>query len=247
MEKEDMNLRSKLTKAWAALEHPLWRRALCHGVAPTIEHRPLLEQIGPFATVVDVGANVGQFALLCRVLYPNARIHSFEPMSSAADVFDKVFAQQTGVELHRSALGRAGGRTNIHVTRRADSSSLLEPKAQSEIFPGTDVTGTEEVIVATLAEALDGKELRQPALLKIDVQGFEGEVLKGCSSLLYRFEYIFVEASFIELYANQPLAHEIVAWLRDRSFDLEGVYMGTHSVRHGLAVQGDFLFRRRTS
>ena len=79
-------------------------------------------------------------------------------------------------------------------------------------------------------------DLRAPALLKFDVQGFELAALAGCAALLDRFAAVYVECSFLPLYAGQPLADEVLAHLRDQGFGLRGVFNLTHD-RSGRAVQ----------
>ena len=49
-----------------------------------------------------------------------------------------------------------------------------------------------------------------------DEQGFELTALQGCEELLDRFEWVYAECSFIELYEGQALADEVIAWLRER-------------------------------
>lgn len=237
-----MSLARKLGKAARSLGHPLARRALRHGVAPSWEHAALLAGLGRPGSVVDVGANAGQFALLTRIVQPQAAIHSFEPMREVAATWEAVMAGEDRARLHRCALGRAAGEAQIHVSARADSSSLLAPARQAELFPGTHAVGREAVRVARLSDEIAPDALRGPALLKIDVQGYEGAVLEGCADMLDRFEWIYCEASFEELYAGQPLAHEIVAWLAARGFALTGVQTDAALSRAGRAVQADFLF-----
>lgn len=70
--------------------------------------------------------------------------------------------------------------------------------------------------------------------------------LRGCASLLSRFARVYRECSFIELYAGQALAVGVVAWLRERSFKLCGVYNMAYD-RDGKAVQADFLFKRQSA
>jgi hypothetical protein len=99
------------------------------------------------------------------------------------------------------------------------------------------------VKVAPLDEFLTPEQIIEPALLKLDVQGYELEALKGCETLLDRFAYAYVECSFMELYAGQALADEVVGWLQKRGFQLCGVYNMSYD-KGGRAVQGDFLFSR---
>ena len=78
--------------------------------------------------------------------------------------------------------------------------------------------------------------------MKIDVQGYEMEVLKGSSNYLKYFNYIYVECSYIELYQNQALAFEIIKFLDSLSFNLAGVYNNYYN-KKGQVIQSDFLFK----
>ena len=218
------------------------RRGLRYGVAAGVEHLDLLGSL-KLATVIDVGANVGQFSLATLASHPGARIHAFEPLPEPAATFERLFARETQVTMHRSAIGPTEGAVTMHVSRRIDSSSLLPiTKLQSTIFPGTEEARTESVRVAPLETFVAPEEIAPPALLKLDVQGFELEALRGCLSLLPRFNCVYVEASFVELFGGQALAHEVIAFLAQHDFALTGVYNGTFD-RKGRAIQADFLFR----
>jgi len=129
----------------------------------------------------------------------------------------------------------------LHETMNDDSSSLLKGHLQNQIFPGTQEVGAFSVSVKPLSALLTEADIVSPALLKIDVQGYELEVLKGCGSLLKTFEYIFVECSFLELYQKQALAHEVITFLAKQGFNLKGIYNMSYD-KFGVAVQGDFLF-----
>ncbi|WP_372695310.1 FkbM family methyltransferase, partial [Immundisolibacter sp.] len=95
-----------------------------------------------------------------------------------------------------------------------------------------------------LSDALPAGDVAAPALLKLDVQGFELKALAGCADVLPSFAWVYVECSFMELYAGQAFADEVIAWLRERKFVLRGVYNTAYD-REGRAVQADFLFERR--
>ena len=239
-----MGLARKISKFVRGIATARTRRALLYRVAPSYEHEALLAGLGRLQTIVDVGGNDGQFALLSRLVQPQARVISFEPIPSACDTFTAVFSNDDMVTLHETALGEAAGTAEIHITARADSSSLLKPGRQSEIFPGTHAVGTQTISVARLDEVLTADAIKGPALLKIDVQGFEGSVLKGGSGLLSQFDWIYCELSFIELYTGQPLAHELIAWLAELGFRLEGVETDPLMLLDGRAVQADFLFAK---
>lgn len=231
----------KLVKLYGILGDPMFLSALLKGVTAGVEHGRLLRSLA-CRHVVDIGANRGQFALIARRCFPAARIDSFEPLSEPADCFVRVFADDHHVHLHRLAVGERAGEATIHVSRRDDSSSLLPiAKAQTTIFPGTDEREQRTIRVAPLDAVLEEADIARPAMLKLDVQGYELAALQGCASLLHCFRYIYCECSFVALYEGQALAHEVIDYLKRHGFNLTGVYNTAYD-KHGIAVQADLLF-----
>jgi hypothetical protein len=148
------------------------------------------------------------------------------------------------VTLHQVAIGPESGQATIHVSRHDDCSSLLPiSELQDRLFPGTGEIATETIRAGRLAEFLTPDDIRAPALLKLDVQGYELEALKGCAALLDRFDYVIAEGSFVELYKGQALAHEIIRYLDQHGFRLVNVY--NLSSDHGRAVQAEFGFEKK--
>ena len=195
-------------------------------------------------SVVDVGANRGQFSLVARHCFPEAMIVAFEPLSGPAGCYRRVFGGDSRVSLHQHALGSQQAVTTMHVSCRDDSSSLLPmTPRQRNIFPGTGESGTTVVSVGRLVDSIRASELKPPAMLKLDVQGYELEALRGCEELLDSFSYVYAEGSFVEVYEGQVLADDLIAWLRRHAYRLSGVYGVVYDDR-GRAVQADMLFRK---
>jgi len=206
-----------------------------------VEHKAALKR--SLSTVVDIGANRGQFALAARVI-SGAKVVSFEPLPGVAALFQKVFSGDTAVKLHVAAIGEKAEKKLMHLSAHDDSSSLLEiGEAQSDFFPGTHEVGTLEVKVGTLDEFMTFEEIVRPAMLKLDVQGFELQALAGCKSLIGNFDYVYCECSFVELYKNQKLAGEVIDYLQTLSFSLAGVYNLSYD-RDGNCIQADMLFKQ---
>ena len=220
-----------------------WRTALRrHRVAAGVEHARILRNLEPIRTVVDIGANRGQFALVARHCFPEARIVSFEPLAGPAGIYRAVFGDDERTTLVEAAVGPQAGAAEIHLSERDDSSSLLPiTERQDELFPGTAESGTASIRVVRLADVLAAQEIAAPALLKLDVQGFELQALEGSEDVLPRFDWVYVECSFVELYAGQALADQVIAWLRERGFRLVGVFNMTYDGADR-AIQADFLF-----
>lgn len=235
-----LNRLDKLAQAMGSIRllRALWR----HRVLAGAEHRRVLAR--GLNTVVDIGANRGQFALAARRWAPRARVIAFEPLPGPAEIFRRVFRVDGGVCLYQCAVGPAAARQVMHVSAREDSSSLLPISVeQTAMFPGTEEKSTVEVRVATLDEFVAPDDLIAPALLKLDVQGYELDALQGCEALLRGFEWVYCECSFVEFYTGQKLADDVVAWLAARGFRLEGTFNPARD-RGGRTVQADFLFRR---
>lgn len=231
-----------LTKLLRVLWIPAYRGPFLRTrVAASTEHDRVLAAL-QLNTIVDIGANRGQFALCVRRLYPQAQIFSFEPLSKPARTWTRNFAADPRARLFNKAIAAQTGSATMHVSRWDVSSSLLPfAQAQHDNFPLTEEASREEVQTTTLEACIDAEAIREPALLKLDVQGYELTALQGCGALLDKFKYVYVEASFIELYVGQALATEVVSFLFDRGFKL----LCVANLSRGASqrpIQADFLF-----
>lgn len=225
------------------LRRPIYWPALALGVAAAVEH----ESVGfahRFATVIDAGANRGQFALVAKRRFPDAELWCFEPLPEARRVLQRLVGDRWDARVLEYALSDAAGEADLHVAGSDDSSSLLPiGEGQRAAFPGTGEVGTTRVRTARLADVVAAEQLRRPALLKIDVQGAELPLLLGAAALLGRIDEILVECSFVELYGGQALADEIIGHLHAGGFRLSGVFSPVYRADGG-CLQADLLFAR---
>jgi FkbM family methyltransferase len=233
-----------VAKVLRVLRFRAYRSALVRsGVFASTEHDNIIDGLA-LDTVVDIGANRGQFALCARRLYPNAIIYSFEPLRNPAATYLKTFKGDLKVQLFNKAIAQQSGSAVMHVSTWDVSSSLLPiAQAQQDNFPFTGESRRENVATASLAECLDKGAISGTALLKLDVQGYELEALYGCEELLGLFRYVYVEASFVELYVGQALANDVIAYLLAKGFNLVCV-ANLSSGNSKRPIQGDFLFSR---
>jgi FkbM family methyltransferase len=221
----------------------LVRRGLRSRVVVATEHLPLLRSLA-YRTVIDVGANRGQFALAALIARPESRLIALEPLKEAADVFESVFAGTDTARLLRVAAGSSAGSAQLWVTAADDSSSLLRPTSdQVQTFPGTEVVSSRIVDTAPLSEVLNPADLVRPVLLKLDVQGSELDALLGAGSVLESVDFVLVEASFRQFYAGQPSAHDIVVAASDLGFRLRSAHQPSVTSA-GEVLQLDLFFQR---
>lgn len=165
-------------------------------------------------SVIDVGANVGQFASWVRDSGFTGEIISFEPQPEEhAALVVAAESDPAWTIAPRCALGSASGTAQIHVAGNSQSSSLLEMlDLHSDNAPTSAYVDSIETPVRTLDDVLAEVGFDPAdALLKIDTQGFETEVLRGATATLPLVAAAHVELSLAPLYDGQALASEIFA------------------------------------
>jgi FkbM family methyltransferase len=232
----------RLAKIAFALRSVAQVRALTRGLVCEPSHVRLLRELSP-GVIIDVGANRGQFVLAGMIACPEARVLAFEPLEQPYGQLVNFF-QTKNVTVRRMALGRIRGSARLYETRDSDSSSLLRPTdEQCSLFPGALTRQQTEIHVSTLDIELDaGKWFGSESILKVDVQGFELEVLLGAERSLRSVSWVLVEVSFAQLYHDQCTPDDLLNFLRDQGFRLVRVVDFLRAA--GAVVQADLLFER---
>ncbi|MDT4939646.1 MAG: hypothetical protein QOG80_3317 [Pseudonocardiales bacterium] len=196
--------------------------------------------------VLDVGANIGQYADALRSSGYHGRIISFEPLGEAhAQLARRAAKDQQWTAVH-SAVGAEPGTIEIHVAANSHSSSVLPMNSTHlDAAPASHIVGSESAPVTTIADVVT-KYAVQPAktLLKVDTQGYEAAVLDGAGDLLGEFALVQLELSFVPLYDGQALYPELVARLAALGFEWYGVDAAFVDPRTGRMLQVDGLFAR---
>lgn len=219
---------------------------LAQRVLASSEHRRIPFR-DSYRTLVDIGAHRGQFSIFAAHAFPRTRIYSFEPQPDARAQLAKVArALPVDVMIFPFALGAEWARSDMHVSARDDSSSLLPITALGQVatFPGTHEVGLLPVEVRTLDEVLGTLDLPPPVLMKIDVQGTELDVLRGGHQTLQRVDDVLIECSFRELYHGQSLVSSVLAQLFAWNFQIADVSSGARD--EAGPIQADFLLRRNS-
>ena len=195
--------------------------------------------------IFDVGANTGQYGQKIRKAGYSGTIVSFEPISSAHLKLLEASQKDPKWLVHkRSAIGNINGSAEIRVSSNSVSSSLLAmADAHLNAAPESLYETSEAVEMETLnkigATYFQGHQIIG---LKIDVQGYEMEVLRGARDVLSKFDFIQLEMSLTELYKGQVMYFEIDEYLRNFGFALWGMIPGFRDSRNGRLLQYDGLY-----
>jgi FkbM family methyltransferase len=175
--------------------------------------RPKLLRSYGIDTLIDVGANVGQYASDVRARGYTGRIVSFEPVGSAFAELERAATADPRWEAHRIAVTDEPGELTVNVSETTTQSSAL-PVLDSyvEIDPAAAVQGIETVPADTL-DSLVAKHTGpdERIAIKIDVQGFETHVLDGGGDAIARTQILELEFLTIPSYEGAVLAPELLA------------------------------------
>lgn len=196
------------------------------------------------ATVVDVGANEGQFGFWLRARGYRGRIVSFEPTSAAFDVLKSRAAKDKKWEVNRLALGAQSGQATIHLSGYSEFNSLQQVTSAATRFdPRSAAIHHEQIEVCTFDE-LRIEDLPR-TLLKIDTQGFEKQVLTGAAQCLPMLCAVQLELPIVHLYKDTWRISEALEYMRAQGFVLSQMHpVNFSSVDPVSLVEVDALFRR---
>lgn len=200
-------------------------------------------------TILDVGANVGNYGLEVRRLGYREQIHSFEPYPIAFASLEKLAAQSRPSDrwrCHNFGLGECDRDALLNVSEESVFNSIKKPLSQSGNL-NSGIISKESVLVKV--RSLDGvwKDLNlsnERVFLKIDTQGYELPVLRGAGAALNEVVAIQVEISLTPLYEEQPAIEEVVPFLRQHGFSIYGIWPGFRESNQNRLIEADFLFTR---
>jgi FkbM family methyltransferase len=204
-----------------------------------------VQALADVRTVLDVGANTGEFARWCAICFPRARIHAFEPLEVCQPALQAAAASHNNLNVHAKALGEECDRTTMFQNDFSPSSSLLPMQDRHrEIWPKTRSDKPVEIEVQTLDSFASDNPLEEAIFLKMDVQGFEMHVLRGAAATLPRLSVIMCEVLFEGLYEGQADFREMLNFLAERGFRFLEFADERRLAPHNQMVYADAVFVR---
>jgi FkbM family methyltransferase len=190
--------------------------------------------------IFDVGAYEGMIARACLALWPDVSIACFEVLPDKLAMLRQLTEHHPGVRLFPCLLGAKSKQSVVLHEVESASSILVEHVNQS--FPTS--SHPMRTIDEICAEHYDG---RAPDFLKLDVQGYELEVLKGAERALPGMQAILAELNALDIHQQVPLLDEIVRWLSDRGWVAYDICALHRRPLDDALWQADFIFVPRAS
>jgi FkbM family methyltransferase len=181
----------------------------------------------PIRTVIDVGANEGQFAKQILGFFPHAHLYCFEPLPEPfKKLRDWAEGQQGNVDVFNVALGETEGTIEMlsHVEHNTSSSLLRTTARCEELYPFTHKQAPLSIKLMPLDKIV--VNLPQPLvpelLIKLDVQGYEDRVIRGGTETIRKARACIIEINLDELYENQATFKDLLLSLRELGFHYAG-------------------------
>lgn len=187
--------------------------------------------------IIDVGANNGQFAFMARYCWPNAIIDCFEPDPRALEKLYDQYKNDPNVKIQQLALGEHTSTLELNLGGdSAQNSFLIEFNKESYKSISVNVETLDN-----LYRNLESSNI----LLKIDVQGYEMQVLRGAQNILNKINFILVEVSLSNVFANGTEIDDLWTFLKKSGFIYNRIIDQYRDPISGNTVQMDILFEKQ--
>jgi FkbM family methyltransferase len=209
---------------------------------PTRDFRGFFEHVKALGfvpqTVIDVGVARGTPPIYDA--FPDARYVLVEPVAEFQSTLDAL-EKRLKARVVRAAAGAKDGEVTFHVHTDLSGSSLL-PQAE-----GRSMDGEARTVPMVRLDSVLTEPLARPALLKLDTQGAELQVLEGLGARISEIDLILIEVSFLPFRQGTPSFAEVVETLRGHGFAAYEILEGHFRALDQALAQVDIAFVREDS
>ena len=192
------------------------------------------------AVAIDVGAYIGEWTSSFKHIFPSTRVLMVELQCSHLERLRAVAAAFNSIELAPVLLG-AQERDSVPFHLCESASSVLAESARST------AERTISVSMTTLDKFTANTVFARPDFIKLDVQGYELEVLRGGELALASAEAILMEVNLLDILEGAPLFHEATQFMSERGFQVYDICTFFRRPYDGALWQVDVIFVRSSS
>jgi FkbM family methyltransferase len=212
----------------------------CIGPSMTLGLKTLASRGFQPRTIVDVGACEGEWTQLSHKIWPRAKNIMIEPNRALSPNLRKLAISLDGAFFDALLGATDGEEVSFYQMEKASfsGSSVLNERS--------DAKRTIEKRTLTTLDALQAN-FQSPGFLKIDVQGYELEVLRGAKNSIELFDAVLMEVAIIEINEGAPLMREVINFMDDLGFIASEVPEVHRRPLDGGLSQIDVIFIRKGS
>jgi FkbM family methyltransferase len=202
----------------------------------------IFNHLGRKPTVIfDCGANIGFVTHQFNKKFHNATIYAFEPNPL---VFSKLATHYKGNEkviAINAGIGSESGKMIFYVNKNSGTSSFLPPTEFHMNNIASRTVTPEEVAILKIDDVIQKHQINHIDILKLDIEGFEIEAMKGITNLKEKVSFIYAEVNLIPTYQGQPLIDEVITYCRSQGFHFLNFY-GINETKFHQAQITNILF-----
>lgn len=211
---------------------------------PELDRRIKLLNTHNIDTILDVGANIGQYGSELRNIGYKGTILSFEPTSRAFEKLKKTASKDSNWKVYNFSLGEFDGETEINISKNSVSSSILNDLPQlTESAPEAKFVSKEKIQVKKIDTIFNELGLFDKQIyLKIDTQGYENMVIEGAKNSLNHIKGIQIEMSLIPTYQGAITFEEMTDKLKKNNFKTTSIESGYYDKKTGNLLEIDGVF-----
>jgi FkbM family methyltransferase len=185
--------------------------------------------------IIDVGANRGDWTIECRQVFPDSSYFLVDADPANVDALKALCSTVPDCRYSITLLG-AQPRDGVMFYQMGTGSSVLSERTQFE--------RRQIQLPMTTLDTLLGDELRRPVLLKLDVQGYELEVLRGGNEVLAKTDVVIAECALVEYNTGSPVFADVVAFMKERGFVVYDFCGQIRRQEDGVLSHTDVIFTR---
>lgn len=203
--------------------------------------------------IFDVGGNCGLFSAFAEISCPDAEIHCFEPSSELLPIIERNISTDR-VAVHGVAVGDRDGQVELFVNANSQQTNSLNRSAV-ELFAEPNSVESRMVRCIRLDKFAAEKGIDKIDVLKVDVQGYEGAVFRGCRKMLPTVDMLFVESTWMDVESIVEMIPFALDYGFTHAYVVNPVYMGadilisrseikSSAIKMGFQINEELLTRR---
>jgi len=196
--------------------------------------------------VIDIGANIGQYAKHLRRIGFKKNIISFEPLNHAYKILENKSKKDSKWQSINFGIGDKDEISEINISKNSYSSSILEMSSiHSNSAPDSIYLSKQKINIKKLDNLDLIKNLKyENIFLKVDAQGYEDKVINGSINIMDKIKGLQIEMSLKELYKGQVLFDELYKIITNLNFELWDIKRGYSDSKSGKILQLEAIFKK---
>ena len=167
-------------------------------------------------TLLDVGANRTWWSRMAKKVFAEADFCLIEPQIEMKALMEKFCQEFPGSSCFHAGAGAQKGKLTLTIWDDLYGSSFLPSPDENLKSSGRQ----REVEILTIDGLIDSGRIRVPDLIKLDIQGFELEALKGATKTFGQTSVYILEVSFFSFsdVPGMPVFADVVAFMQERGY-----------------------------